>query len=436
MKLHSLTFFIVTFSILSNAHSVAIDCNAPHQDIYSLAQFCSSITKIGDDNTVKPQDIFVSLSKFPHTRPNYLEIQLNNLPDEAFQRNKEMAAQYHVDYNFWRANDTYIMLETSDMLIIDAHHRYDQLNNELNTFASRVRKFICIKNATGPWEYQDDDVHFRGYASYSSSTYRGCNGIRLAVIDFLQKNPEWEGVYQTGYTILRRRSSANLYETAHDEHVDEILRKRMVLCTGPSFGRYDLLQQVTETDSQVIPFKKIFVVTNDPKIANIKFANKNYQCKVIPFENHQLGCTNCIIESLKNAAEDPSVQDDDIILFKHETVFINDMNLIKRAIGKLLENYDMVACYWEPSTFKPKYTDAFFIKVSAVRKHLSSLNQTTTMNNLDCEHYLTGLIFNKIKVYEIPSRRETGEHTELGFYHIPPRTHGNIWDKRNYFTIY
>ena len=49
---------------------------------------------------------------------------------------------------------------------------------------------------------------------------------------------------------------------------------------------------------------------------------------------HQLDCLNCILTSLKNVVADPEIDDDDIIVFKHETVFINDMNLVQVQFKK------------------------------------------------------------------------------------------------------
>ncbi len=75
---------------------------------------------------------------------------------------------------------------------------------------------------------------------------------------------------------------------------------------------------------RLIPYKKIFVRTNDDQILNITFSNRKSVCKKIPCIEKYVDCWNCIIASLKDAVEDPEVCDDDIILFKHETVFLND----------------------------------------------------------------------------------------------------------------
>lgn len=412
-----------------------------YQGISTWVESCSSVLKIGGSDPGLAPLILASLSQNPSVQKRYIEVELDPQSNERLESTQQLATQGHVDYHFWRANDLCILPETHDMLLIDFSPTHDHLSYELNTFAQRVRKYICIKNATGSWGYRDDDLHCFRYQNYPSSFYRACQGPRLSVIDFLKGHPEWQLSSQGDYTILTRISSENLYETIEDARVDALLQNKMILCTGPSFGRYELLRQVVEADGGIIPFKKVFVATNDPRIVDITFKNSKSHCMLIANQSTQLDCTNCIIETLKAAANDPDVLDDDIIIFKHETVFVNDLHLIKQALCKLVEGHDMVARSWQVPRSRTKGTDAFFIKVSAVRKLLNSLNAITafTPDGTFCEEYITTYIFSQVDLsYDVPFYHSNGWHTELGFYHIPSEAQATNcpWNKGNYDSLF
>jgi hypothetical protein len=232
--------------------------------------------------------------------------------------------------------------------------------------------------------------------------------------------------------------------------IDYALRYKIILCTGPSFGRKQLLVETTAKDLALIPFKKIFVATNDPQNLDVTFNGIKPVCILFKSRDKQLDCLNCIITALKSAVNDHDCADDDIILFKHESVFINDMNLIKKAIGKIICGHDMVIKNWIGFEDRPDkthikdycHTDSFFIKVSSARELFKNHAEIAEFVKGDyhfCEEYFTKHIVNKLSnPYKIDYHHSSWKDNELGFYHLPryEEESGWYWDKSNYEQLY
>jgi len=210
-----------------------------------------------------------------------------------------------------------------------------------------------------------------------------------------------------------------------------------------------MLKDCTEKDMQLIPFKKIFLATNDPENLNLTFGDQVPVCELIPLNDKQLDCLNCIISTINAVANDPDCDDEDIIIFKHESVFISDMNLVRNAIGKILDGYDMVVKYWIgfPATrFSTSlndyyHTDSFYLKVGSARQFLKNhpLVPYFTADYQFCEEYFTKHIVSRLPfVFSIDYHHSSWKDNELGFYHIPryeedPKWY---WNKKNYNEIY
>lgn len=230
--------------------------------------------------------------------------------------------------------------------------------------------------------------------------------------------------------------------------IDKVVQNKIILCTGPSLGRREILKLNIERDMQLIPYKKIYLCTNDPKNLDLTFGDQIPICELIETRNKQLDCLNCIISTINSAINDKDCKDDDIIIFKHESVFINDMNLVRQAIGKILDGYDMVIKYWIgfesiPSTSLKDYfhTDSFYLKVGSARQFLKNhpLVLNFTSDYQFCEEYFTKHIVSKLPaVYKIEYQHSSWKDNELGFYHIPSRYEDPswYWDKKNYDEIY
>jgi hypothetical protein len=231
-------------------------------------------------------------------------------------------------------------------------------------------------------------------------------------------------------------------------NIESVLNHRIILCTGPSIGRIAMLKSTTEKDMSLIPFKKIFLSTNDPNNLKVSFNGKKPVIELLQQKDKQLDCLNCIISSIKNAVNDPDCQPDDIIIFKHESVYINDMHLVKQAIGKILAGYDAVFKYWigfdnQPTQGLKDYyhSDSFYIRAGAAQPIFANLPLVKwfTKDYQFCEEYLTKHIVSKMgKVFRIDYHHSSWKDNELGFYHLPRYEEDPswFWDKKNYNELY
>ncbi len=255
----------------------------------------------------------------------------------------------------------------------------------------------------------------------------------------LQYTPVWPPPFQ--YTPELPRPSS-----FYDPLVDYFLKNKIILCTGPSLGRYEMLKRTVEDDLKLIPFKKIFITTNDSANVGITFNEGKVipaQCYLIPDKGQAIDCANCIISTMRHAVNHPEVQDDDIILFKHESVYINDMELISRAINKMVnEGYDMVNRRLYPSCWNFGIictdTDTFFVKVSAIREIIKDSPDIIELppHQSFCELYFHENIVKYIpNAYSISYCHNNGGPTELGFYHYAKRNQP-FWDRTNYDQLY
>jgi hypothetical protein len=230
--------------------------------------------------------------------------------------------------------------------------------------------------------------------------------------------------------------------------IEYVLNNRMILCTGPSFGRAVTLKSTTEKDMGLIPFKKIFLSTNDPNNLKLAFKSKKPVCELLDRKGKQLDCLNCIISSIKNAVNDSESAPDDIIVFKHESVYINDMHLVKQAVGKILDGHDGVFKYWIGFENQPTdqlndyyHSDSFYVKVSAAKPIFSNLPLVKWFTNdyQFCEEYLTKYIVSKLpNVYKIDYHHSSWKDNELGFFHVGRYEEDPdwYWNKKNYDELY
>ena len=227
------------------------------------------------------------------------------------------------------------------------------------------------------------------------------------------------------------------------EKIDHVLKNKLVLCTGPSLHRKELLNLTYQNDIRFFSFKKIFLSTNDPENINALPIKASPITELIPNQNHGLNCINCLITSIKNAVNDPELLDDDIILFKHESYFARDLNLIRKALGTIvLKHNDMVIqTFLTREGIATHHYGAFFIKVVSARPVFKNLSIVTSLqDSVNSEHYATHRIFYKIKsIYSVYSKTTTADGDgKLGFYHIP--WHGlhpeALWQKEDYDDLF
>jgi hypothetical protein len=406
------------------------------------ASECSSVVAIEGNSEVAIWGMLKGLSEKKAVNNRSLWVINSTIDADKFSLAKVKARRYRINFTLWPANEFHILIEPTDMLFIDSLHTYCHLTFELENFASRVRKYICLHHTGEPWGNQNDHTTYKGnYSEYPSSYDRNKQGLWPAITDFLNKHPEWTLLEhhsnQHGFTILQRIDEKKIPETLYDPLVDRYLKSKIILCTGPSLNRYDMLKKTTETDLELIPFKKIFLTTNEPTAMDITFKGRKPDwCEFIQEQEKQIACTNCIISTLRRAVNDPEVQDDDIILFKHESVIINDFDLIKKAINKMVNgNYNaVVRSMGEHGGISG--TDAFFVKVSAIRNIVKDLPNATHLPHYAwfCEAYVWHHIMSQVKnKYGLFYHHSNGGFTEMGFFHHPSYAEASrpYWNRQN-----
>ena len=217
-KLLTFLFFILTL------HADILDDNYEHEcntlsDIQAyipilrdLARECPSVIEIGTRHMNSTWGIFKGLSENPHHSyipyESYLGIDINKPPYNRGKPIKAMAKKHNIYFQFWKKDDMTINLPLCDLLFIDSLHTYCHLSYELEKFCDSVCKYIALHDTSPPWGYQDDAEYCGNRSEYPDWINREKRGLWQAVIDFLEKHPEWELYkrYETfpGFTILKR----------------------------------------------------------------------------------------------------------------------------------------------------------------------------------------------------------------------------------------
>jgi hypothetical protein len=414
--------------------------------ISELVSECSTVTEIGVKSLGLTWGILNGL-KNAQASTNYLSIgtkaprSINEL-----ELAKALANENGIDYTFWKANDLFIQIEPTEILLLDTLQTYCHLTYELETFAKNVGKHICVFHTSKTIDV-DDPLYTGDYSEYPAAYDKTKRGVMLALHDFLALHPEWKLLenhnHNQGLVILTRCGGPLEIKRLDDPEVQFYLDNKIILCTGPALNRYDMLKESTESDLCLINFKKIFVSTNDINILGITFKNeKPDSCMLLENRGKQYDCLNCIITTMKAAVNDPDVLDDDILMFKHESVFINDMGLVKRLIRKMLDGSDMIT----RTGMFGICTDHFFVKVSAVKEIVKDYPIVDYISYC-CEDTFKEIIVDRIaNIYNVRFNHSLWRFTQLGAYHY---YHGmgvynsevdgwNIpwWDKRNYENLF
>lgn len=413
-----------------------------------LAKDCSSIIEIGMGSMQSTWGLLKGLSESRGLPVNYLGIDVD--PPSVSQEldiAKRISKENGINFTFWNVNDLHIQTEYTDLLVLDTLQTYCHVTFELEHFANNVSKYIWVSHSSQTEELTNDPFYKGDYSEYTNSYDKTKTGVLTAVYDFLGKHSEWNILKhqsgERGYTVIKRSDDFPISQPLTDPLVEEYLNHKIILCTGPALRNYEKLKRHTEADLNIIPFKKIFLTTNDPNILNITFNGKKPDsCQLLVEWGKQLDCLNCIITTLQAAINDPEVLDDDILMFKHETVFINDLGLFKRVIKKMIDGSNLIV---RTGMFGP-CTDHFFVKVSAVRKILQSYPLVEKIP-YSCEDYFKALVVNQIqKVYNLPLNHSLWLFTEFGSYHIYPG-YGQFnadqdgwnrpfWNKENYDQLF
>jgi len=173
-----------------------------------LAAQCTSVVEIGIRSVVSTWAVLKGLSDVQKPGLFYLGIDLDDPPTEVWQRAESLARSCGIDFHFWKANDMTIDLPAVDMLFIDSLHTYCHLTYELEKFSPQVRKFIAMHDTSAPWGHEDDHAYGGNYSEYSPWIDRTKKGLWPAVVDFLNRHPEWKLLERRfnnhGFTVLQR----------------------------------------------------------------------------------------------------------------------------------------------------------------------------------------------------------------------------------------
>lgn len=176
-----------------------------------LSQDCDSVIEIGVRSMVSTWGILRGLADSPYYPKSYLGIDLNDPPEEHVRLAQALAEQNGISFKFWKGNDLDAEVESVDMIFIDTLHTYCQLTVELEKFAPKARKYITLHDTSGPWGNHDDDSYHGDRSEYPAYVDRKKRGLWPAVVDFLEKHPEWElkdrRLNNNGFTTLIRKPS-------------------------------------------------------------------------------------------------------------------------------------------------------------------------------------------------------------------------------------
>jgi hypothetical protein len=219
-----------------------------------------------------------------------------------------------------------------------------------------------------------------------------------------------------------------------------------IFVIGPCWNNLEtLINTINNNSSLISNIKRIYIPTNDAKTHRYfsELNNPNIISDYF-FENqgHQTSCFNSIIAGMKMVIYNDNDNDDDIVVFSHEDVFIKDMSLFNNSVSKFGKGYDIV-CRKYTGTQKGEpldyyMNDGFLIKKNKIKEIFGNSCMKTIGPGNFCEKEFTNIIKDH-KVFSIPyCYHSTHKDSELGFYHILNYDIGDIpfWDKSNIEDIY
>lgn len=196
--------------ILYHTHSLLKNCdiNEHLPELRQLASECASAAEIGVRSMVSTWGILQGLADSANPETVYIGIDLDLPPQNTLKTAKELAESQGIAFHFWQGNDMLLALPPVDLLFIDSLHTYCHLTYELEKFSPLVGKYIALHDTGSSWG-ERDDLDYQGDSSeYDSWIDRSKRGLWLAVVDFLERHPEWvlhkHKTNSNGLTILKR----------------------------------------------------------------------------------------------------------------------------------------------------------------------------------------------------------------------------------------
>lgn len=184
------------------------DINEHVPTLHRYAKECSSVVELGVRSMVSTWGILKGLSESTSDHPSYVGVDIDLPPYGTLALARNLAEANGINFTFIHANDMDIEIDPTDMLFIDSLHTYCHLTYELETFSPKVNKYIAIHDTTFSNETIDGPGYEGDYSEYPSEYDRTKRGLWPAIVDFLERHPEWvlfERYYNNyGLTILKR----------------------------------------------------------------------------------------------------------------------------------------------------------------------------------------------------------------------------------------
>lgn len=177
----------------------------PH--LRNLASECSSAVEIGVRDIVSTWSILQGLSENKSGSASYIGIDLISPSKDKLNHAERLAKYCGIEFYFMEQNSLFAEIPYTDLLFIDSLHTYAHLTTELERYADKIGKYIALHDTSAPWGEKDEAYH-GDYSEYPSTIDLTKQGLWTAVLDFLDKHPEWDldacYLNNHGFTILKR----------------------------------------------------------------------------------------------------------------------------------------------------------------------------------------------------------------------------------------
>lgn len=193
------------------------DINEHLPVLKKYAQECDSVMEIGIRTMVSTWSCLYGLANNNRSSNKiYIGVDLEYPPTDKYELARKVSRENNIHFNFYKNNDMNITFNGPvDMLFIDSLHIYCHLTYELETFCPYVNKYICFHDIDYPWGFMDEP-YTGGYDHYPSWIDKNKRGLLQAVIDFLERHPEWTFLEHRknshGFGVLKRISTTLLKE--------------------------------------------------------------------------------------------------------------------------------------------------------------------------------------------------------------------------------
>lgn len=181
----------------------------------SYAEKCDSVAEFGMRSVVSTWALLHGLTRDniianKSRNKRLISVDLDYSP--GIEEIKKVSNSLNVDFCFIMGNDIKIYMDEVDMLFIDTWHIYGHLKRELETWHSKVKKYILLHDTTVDAIYGESIRN--GWDPIKQSKESGypveeiTKGLWPAVEEFLIAHPEWklEKRYtnNNGLTVLSR----------------------------------------------------------------------------------------------------------------------------------------------------------------------------------------------------------------------------------------